>query len=330
MPTNLPPQYFEIERRLKSAVDTDEKISLTEELLSIIPKHKGTEKLRATLKTKLAKLRQTAQKKPTTARHGASHAVHRTGAGQVVLTGAPNTGKSSLVRRLTNARPEVSDYPFTTLEPLPAMMPYENIQIQLVDAPPVSKDFMEPWVPDLIKAADAALVVVDLNALNPVEDLRVVFDNFSEKRLVMTGTRATDVDTGSSVTFRRALLVFNQSDRGIPEALRERVLEMIGPTFLPLAVSARTGDGIDHLKARLFEVLDVVRIYSKVPGKKAETMDPFTLKRGSTVMDVAKAVHKDFAHKLKFARIWGREKFEGQRVNRDHVVQDEDVIELHM
>jgi hypothetical protein len=167
MPANLPPQYFDKEKELKNAKTPQEKMAILEDLLAIVPKHKGTEKLQALLKTKLAKLRDQSQKKPSVARHANLYQIEKAGAGQLVLVGGPNSGKSSLVKVLTNASPEIGDYPFTTHSPSPAMMPYENIQIQLIDLPPITPDFMEFWQAELIKGADGILVVLDVSAPCP-------------------------------------------------------------------------------------------------------------------------------------------------------------------
>ena len=171
MPANLPPQYFEKEKELKKAKNPQERIAILEELLAIVPKHKGTEKMQALLKTKIAKLKSQSQKSPAVARHTATFQIEKTGAGQVIVVGSPNTGKSSLIKALTNANPDIGDYPFTTRLPSPAMMPYENIQIQLVDMPPITQDYFEFWQAELIKAADAVLLVLDLSQ----SDLQKIF-----------------------------------------------------------------------------------------------------------------------------------------------------------
>ncbi|MCK5055213.1 MAG: 50S ribosome-binding GTPase, partial [Candidatus Aminicenantes bacterium] len=183
MPANLPPQYMEVERQLKTAETNEEKISIYEELLSMIPKHKGTEKLQAMLKTKMAKCRSASQKKSATAKHGPSHTIKKSGAGQVVIIGSPNAGKSSLVKALTNADPQVSDYPFTTHTPYPAMMPFENIQVQLIDTPPITPDFMEVYHHELVKSANGVIVLIDPTESKPVETLQALLDRLREKRI---------------------------------------------------------------------------------------------------------------------------------------------------
>ena len=182
MPANLPPQYFDVEKKLKTAKSADEKIAIMEELLSIIPKHKGTEKLQALYKTKIAKLRTQAHKKTGATRHVDLYHIEKSEAGQVVLIGPPNSGKSSLVKALTNADPEVADYPFTTHAPSPAMMKYENIQIQLIDTPPITQDYFEYWQAEMIKNADLVLAIIDLSGPDPVLDFLSLKEKLQEAK----------------------------------------------------------------------------------------------------------------------------------------------------
>jgi ribosome-interacting GTPase 1 len=128
MPTNLPPEYFEVEKRFREAKSAQEKVEAIEQILAVIPKHKGTDKLRADYKRRLSKFKSKQQTKKITSKRDAAHRVDREGAAQVVLVGAPNVGKSALVGALTNASPEVADFPHTTRMPAPGMMPFENIQ----------------------------------------------------------------------------------------------------------------------------------------------------------------------------------------------------------
>ena len=130
MPANLTPQYLEAELKFKQAKTTPDKIKALEVMMAVIPKHKGTERLRGQLKSRMAKLKEELQKRPTVGRAEQVYNIKREGAAQVVLLGLPNSGKSSLLSRITNASSEVADYPFTTQKPVPGMMKFENLQIQ--------------------------------------------------------------------------------------------------------------------------------------------------------------------------------------------------------
>lgn len=329
MPANLPPQYFETEKKLKTAKTPQEKIDILEELLSLVPKHKGTEKLQALLKTKIAKLKSSIQKRPKIARHGPTHQVEKSGAGQIVLVGLPNAGKSSLIQSLTNAHPEIAEYPFTTRVPSPAMMIYENIQVQLVDTPPITPEYMEVWYPELIKAADGILLVLDLGISGQADVFGVIQKKLAEKRIEFV-SKEGESSPEANVFQKKTLIAANKMD--LPQAAENLVaLESGLPQELKISpVSASDGDNLGTLKEDIFILLDILRVYSKVPGKKVEYNEPFVFRKGSNLMDMAKAVHKDFAQKLKYARIWGKNKYQGQKVNRDYILEDEDIIELHI
>lgn len=329
MPANLPPQYFEKEKELKKAKNPQERIAILEELLAIVPKHKGTEKLQAQLKTKIAKLKSDSQRSPLVARHTATFQVEISGAGQVVIIGSPNTGKSSLIKALTNANPEIGDYPFTTRLPSPAMMPYENIQIQLVDMPPITQDYFEFWQAELIKAADAALLIIDISVPDPVEDFLTLLAKLEEKRIDLV-PQETDIPQEKQQFLKKTLIIASKADHPEDEKNLETIKDFIDQDFTPIPISIYKEKTLEELKKRIYDLLDIIRVYSKIPGKKVDHDDPYVFKRGSSLMDMAKAVHKDFAQRLKFARIWGKNKYQGQKVNRSYILEDEDIIELHI
>lgn len=329
MPANLTPQYLEADRRFRQAKTPVEKIAALEDMLALIPKHKGTEKMQADLKRRLSKAREEAQKKGKAGARSYGYHVPREGAGQVVLVGPPNSGKSTLLAMLTNAEPEMAAYPFTTRKPLPGMMEFENIQIQLVDLPPISPDWTEGWVFALIRNADLALLLVDLAYDECLEQVEQVKTQLGAHKIRLVGhPDAGELAEGEAA--KRALLVGNKEDA---EGARDRAAmlrELYAADFPVLSISAATGSNLEGFRRALYEGLDILRVYTKAPGKKPDVNAPFVLKNGSTVVDVAESVHKDFAAALKFAKIWGVDKYDGQRVTRDYVVQDGDVIELHM
>jgi hypothetical protein len=325
MPANLTPDYLEAERRFKSAKATDEKIAAIEEMMATIPRHKGTEKMQADLKRRLSKLRGEQARRPTS-RIGIIHRVEKEGAGQVAMVGPPNSGKSLLVRRLTHAMPEVADYPFTTRVPLPGMMPYEDVQVQLVDLPPVHPDFPESWLYQIIRNADAALLVVDLSDPDLLEDLETTLGQLAGAKVQLAQGNLPDVPGWLR---KPTLLVANKIDMsGAPEDL-EILRELYGERFVLTRLSAETGEALEPLRQAVFELLEVIRVYTKAPGKKLERTAPYVLKRGSRLIDLAGHVHQDFLAQLKYARLWRKGRFEGQMVNRDHVLEDKDVVELH-
>ncbi len=325
MPANLTPEYLAAEARFKSVKTTPEKIEALEEMFSTIPKHKGTEKMQADIKRRLAKLRSEQSKRPAS-RAGLLYKVDKEGAGQLTMVGPPNSGKSALVRALSHATPEVADYPFTTRAPQPGMMPFEDIQFQLVDLPPVHPELHESWVYQIIRNADAGLIVVDLSDPDLLEDLETTLAELAKAK-VHFGHDAMPEAVGWLA--KKALLVGNKCDRsGAGEDL-EILKDLYGSRFDMISVSAETGTGLDELRRSVFEMLDLVRVYTKLPGHKLEKTAPYVLKRGSHLMDLAALVHHDFVTQLKYARVWGHGKFEGQMVNRDYVLADKDVVELH-
>lgn len=326
MPANLTPEYLDAEQRFKQAKTTSEKIAALEEMLSTIPKHKGTEKMQAELKRKLSKLRGERQKKGGTRHAPPIYYVEREGAGQVALVGPPNSGKSLLLARLTRATPLVADYPFTTRLPLPGMMPFENVQIQLVDLPPLHPDSPETWVPQAIRNADVVALVLDLSEAAVLEQLTETLSALEHGKISL-GRESGELPRG--FVRKSALLVGNKCDCPGAQENFEVLAELWKERFRLLAVSAESGENLETFRRAIFDLLGIVRVYSKVPGKKADFDAPFVLPRGATVRDVAERVHKDLAAQLKFARIWGAGKFNGQMVQRDYIVEDNDVIELH-
>jgi hypothetical protein len=327
MPANLTPQYLDAEKRFRAAKTPQDKIAALEEMLSVIPKHKGTEHLQGDLKRRLAKLRVEAEQ-ARRRRGGFSIAVDREGAGQVVLAGPPNAGKSALVASLTNAQTEVGDYPFTTRRPIAGMMPFVNIQIQLVDLPAISDEYMEPWVPGLVRPADLVLLVADLASPSLLEDLGRVVAILGRSKVVLVPPGSPPPPVGWA--HRGTLLLGNKVDAPDAEAALEVLRAEYASRFPVHAVSAKTGQGLEQLRRMIYDGLGIVRVYSKPPGKEPSMQSPVILPKGSTIVEMAGAIHKDFARQLKFARVWGSTKFSGQRVQRDYVVQEGDIIELHI
>jgi uncharacterized protein len=323
MPANLTPQYLEAERRFRQAATPDEQLAALDEMMATIPKHKGTEHMRADIRRRMAKVRTEAARRKTAGGKGPTwHHVPREGAGQITLVGPPNAGKSRLLAALSNASPVVAPYPFSTRAPLPGMVPYEDIQIQTIDLPPIAPETAEPWLLALIRGSDAALLVADLgndDLLAGVEQTLEIGSQFH----VVPGRRSGDAGVLPT------LLVGAKADAPEASVRLEILREAYGERFPILAVSGDAGLGLDNLREEMFRLLDVIRVYTKAPGQRPDRSVPFVLRRGATVADASAAVHKDFVERLKYARIWGARTFEGQMVQREHVLEDGDVLELH-
>lgn len=326
MPANLTPAYKEAEARFRSAVTREEKIACLEDMLRVIPKHKGTEKLQAELRSRLSKLKREPTKRGPTRKQ--SHRIPREGAGQVVLVGCPNSGKSSLVAALTHARPEVASYPLTTREATPGMMPFQDIAFQLVDLPPLCAEHVEPWVYDLVRAGDLVWLVVSIE--QPLVGIDLVTDLLGRKAIVLhpAGTGAP-TEPRPGWLHKPTLLVVTGIDREGSQADLAALEELLETPWPIVPVSCTAGTGWDELGKRTFEALGIVRIYTKEPRKEADRDRPFTLARGSTVGDLARTIHKDIADGLKFARVWGPSTFDGQSVKAAHVLEEGDVVEIH-
>jgi hypothetical protein len=328
MATNLPPEYFEADKRYRAAKTPGEKISCIEELLRIVPKHKGTDKLRAGLRKRLSKLKTTAQTKKGAGKRESAFRIDKEGAGQVVLVGPVNVGKSALVSALTNAKPEIADFPHTTWKPTPGMMPMENIQIQLVDTPPLNRDFMEPELLDLIRSSDYILLIVDLQT-DPVHQLEDSVGILQENRIMPDHLKELYSEQRGLI-FIPFLVLTNKFDDDNFDENFEIFCELLENDWPSIPVSATTGRNLEQLKRMLFERLEIIRVYSKAPGKEPDFKEPFILKKGDTVEDFAGKVHQDFASKLKTARVWGTAVYDGQLVQREHELSDSDIVELQI
>jgi small GTP-binding protein len=325
MPANLPPQYFEAEKKFRAAKSPPEKIAALEEMMAIMPKHKGTDHLRAELRSRMAKLTQMAAKKSGTQR--ASMTIDKEGAAQIVVIGLPNSGKSQLVAAITNASPAVAEYVFTTHSATPGMMTFENIKIQLIDTPPLPPQPSQWWLPPMFRQTDALLVMVDLND-RPLVQLETSIAELGKMRIVISRAKAEEEPW--TIWQKKALIIGNKTDLDENNRSYQALLNKYKGQLPVAAISAKDGTGLEELRLKIYQMLDIIRVYTKAPGKKAELTEPVILSRGSTLHDAATSVHKDFGQKLKYARIWGSGKHEGIMAKRDHVLQDGDVIELHL
>ncbi len=341
MPANLSPEYKAAEAAFRSARDPRERLDKLREMLRTIPKHKGTDHLQADIKHRIKELSEELEgpRKGGAARSGPALVIRPEGAAQIALIGPPNSGKSSLHARLTGSNAHVAPYPFTTQYPEPGMMPHEDIYFELVDLPAISPEHQVPWLAGTLQTADACLLVMDLGEPSCVEQVQAVHAALREKRVTLT-EHWNPAGTGSETAGEHdedpfalrlpTLMLANKADAAAAiEAELDAFRELTGVRYPALAVSATTGRGLGEIGPWLFLHLCIVRVYTKAPGKPPDKDRPFTLRRGQTVEDVARLVHKDVARSLRYARVWGKSGFDGQHVGRDHMVVDGDVIELH-
>jgi len=330
MALNLTPEYFEADRKYRQARTTGEKLAALEEMLRVIPKHKASEKKQADLKRRISELRAA----PTVRKKGAQadpYHIEKQGAGQVLLFGLPNSGKSSILGALSKAPVKITDFPFGTPVPVPGMIYYEDAPIELVDLPPVTADHMPPGMINALRNGDVLALVVDACSASVLEDIDTLLVLLREREITFdaqdrqgSGDENDEMDVGPHGLILCTKVDLPGSAENL-EVLRE--LRTGPPPMLP--VSAVTGEGFEAMTRRLFEMLDVIRVYTKLPGKPADMEKPFVLPSGTTVGELAREVHKDVAERLKYARVWGDRVFDGQQVHASHVLADRDVVELH-
>ena len=326
MPANLPPQYFESEKRFRSAREPEEKIAALEAMLAIMPRHKGTDKIHAMLRQKIARFTQEAERKYATARRAGFY-ISKEGAGQVMLVGPASVGKSQLLAALTEAIPEIAEYHFTTKTPIPGMMKFEDIQIQLVDTPPIGHKEVRVLLANTLRNADLIVIVIDLSR-EPVSQVEATLQGLREARIEPLTDDGTQVTPGSYP--RRMLIVGNKNDLAGSKENWERLRSKYARLFPLVSISAREVDGLDEFKRAVYQALDIIRVYTKTPGSKADLTDPMILEKGSTLGEAAESLHKDFYQNLKYAVVWGSGKYDGQRVSKGHVLQDGDIVEFHI
>jgi len=325
MPANLTPEYHKADEWYKSASTGEEKILALEQMLRVVPKHKGTDHLRADLRRKLSKLKEAATQKK---RGGGVDIFHVPpgGAGQIVLIGTPNSGKSSILAALTKAKVNVADFPFATHAPVPGMMHYEDVQIQLVDMPPITADYSSPGQVGTYRNCDLIAIVIDMS--DDVEEQMLVCMEFLESRKLLIDEDTPAHDEHGNALGKKAFVICTKADVAEDEAM-DKLQAMTDRQLEYVTISPESGLGMDEFSKTVFDLLQIIRVYAKPPGKPADMTDPFTLPIGSTVQDMAVTIHRQLAEKLKSARIWGTGVYDGQNVQLHHVLYDKDVVELH-
>ncbi len=326
MPANLTPEYIKADKWFRSATTNEEKILALEQMLRVIPKHKGTDHMRADLRKKLSRLKDVGAQQKKGGKHVDIFHVPSGGSGQVVLIGTPNCGKSSIVGALTKAKVHIADFPFATGAPAPGMAKHEDVPIELVDMPPITADYSAPGQVGAYRNCDLIAIVIDLSD-DVVEQMSVCLD-YLESRSLLAGGETPARDEQGNALGKKAFCICTKSDIAQPGALG-MVKELCDYPFEFVEVSVETGAGVAELMRKIFDLLEIIRVYAKPPGKLADMTDPFTLPIGSTVMDLAQTIHRQLADNLKSARIWGVGVHDGQNTQRTHVLNDKDIVELH-
>lgn len=329
MPANLTPEFKKARDRFRVAQSRQDKLAALEEMLTTIPKHKGTDKMRADLTRRIAKLRNP-QPQIRHGRGSSSHNIQREGAGQAVLVGPPNSGKSSLLGSLSNARPEIGEYPYSTVFPVPGMIAFEDASIQLIDLPPITSDYGDPWIYDLIRQSDLCLLVFDGRTPQHFsQEIKEILSLLEERRTLLVESKGRGPVAEIGDNNNREIpgrIVLTKGDLFDHSGL----VEESSSFFTTVSTSTVTSHGLDELRKMVFAALNIVRIYTKLPGKPPDMKEPYTLALGSTVIDAVKLVHREFVDKLGYVRIWGSGKFDGQKAPSDHPLQDKDIIEIHL
>ncbi|HVY01274.1 MAG TPA: GTPase [Candidatus Nanoarchaeia archaeon] len=300
MPINAGYEYFAAEKKYAAAKTTDEKIAALEEMIKAAPKHKSSENFVANLKQRLNK---TIEKKEKSKKTGKStkKSIRKEGF-QCVLTGFTNSGKSALLSKLTNAKPLISPYAFSTYAPELGTMDFTGVKSQVIDMPAIGAEAFDIG---LVNTADCVLVVItdlqELNNLNPILQKAI-------------GKR---------------IIVYNKIDLKSDEERRKLEATIKSKKIDAVIVSAQTGEGIEELKEKIFSKMGVMRIYMKEPGKEPSKI-PLVLDIGSTIQDAAESILKGFSKRIKESKVTGPSgKFPNQKVGISHVLKDRDVIEFH-
>lgn len=298
MPINASHEYFEAEKKYLAAQTIEEKIERLKELIKAAPKHKGSENLLAELRTRLKKF---LEKQDKLKKSGKGKKGIRKERFQVVLVGKTNSGKSMLINKLTNASSKVSENLYSTKEPIVGMMEYEGVRVQMIDMPSVNSEGFDNGIAN---NADCLLIVI--NNLDGLEDVNKKLQKAGGKKLV----------------------VINKIDELDLEEKRKLNARCMSRKIECVFISAKTMEGISELKKKIFESMEVIRVYTKEPGKEKNS-DPVVLSEGSTVRDVAETIYKGFSLKIKEARLTGPSgKFQNQRVGLNHKLKDRDVLEF--
>jgi len=299
MPINAGPEFFAAEKKYLAAQTLEDKIFYLELVIRAAPKHKSSENLLKELRTRLKKLKQKEEKGKKG--KGGKKGIRKEGF-QCALLGLPNSGKSSILHKITNASPKISAHPFATSEPEIGTLDYQGVKAQIVDLPSIGSDQFDSGI---VNTADCLIIVVQ--AVSELEEIKPLLKRAEGKKII----------------------VFSKSDYLSPTNKRKLQATIKSKKLNGIMVSSSTKEGIEELKQKILETMNVIRVYTKEPGKP-KTKNPIVLPSGSTVKDAAENIRKGFSQQIKETRLTGpSSKFPKQRVGLSHKLKDKDIIEFH-
>ena len=328
MPANLTPQYRLAEQRYKQATTLSEKIDALRNMMAIIPKHKGTEHLRAGLRSRMSRhVHEFENPKGGVGGGSQPFNIRKEGIGQSVWIGLANSGKSELLNALTGMHAKVGDYQFTTQIPNVGMIQFENVRIQLIDPPSLEFPDTKTQVYGLIRNADTFIFVVDLtmDATKQAQHLCAILEPWG---FDFYGGSQGVPDDDNKLKNMVSILANKWDSEGAAVAWEE-LERSFGSRFPLLRTSCLDGTGLDKVGNMLFQQLGRMRIYTKTSVGNVDYQNPIVLEQGSTVSDAGARLHKKWKTAVKYALLWGSGKFDGQRVSREYVLSDGDIVELH-
>ncbi|MCX6747094.1 MAG: 50S ribosome-binding GTPase [Candidatus Pacearchaeota archaeon] len=300
MPINAHPDFIYAEKEYLLAENLEDKLRAMEKMISLVPKHKGAENLRAQLKLRYKKLKEkiTAEKK---SKRGSRIGIKKEDM-QAVIIGKTKTGKSSLISLITNAHPEIADYEFTTRVPIIGMMDYNGVSIQLIEVPAIESEYYDRGITN---SADSVLILI--TDLNQIQEIEKKLDKSAGKRII----------------------IFNKIDSLSESEKRKISATLSSKKYNFQLISTRTKEGTELLKEKLFQSFGKIRVYTKQPNEKQKAKKPIILFPDSIVKDVAEKILKGFSNKVKETRIWGpSSKYPGQVVGLQHKMKDLDVVKF--
>jgi ribosome-interacting GTPase 1 len=389
MPTNLPVVAKKKWNEASLAKTPQEKLEKLQEFLSLIPKHKGTEKLCAQVKRQISTLRKELEEKKRrrAGRGGPRFFLEKEGAAQIIILGPTKVGRSSLLTSVTKARAEVSDYPFTTREPVPGMFQFEDLQFQLVEAPALVEGAADRGSAGLqtlglARNADGLILMVDLSK-DASKQLTIILMELEKARILIQKPRARveierkHVDSGlriivlgklidcnlrdvedllksyrlldatvkiygfatfddvedaifESTIYRPAIVVANKIDADDAATSLAELKRSMGDQLPVVPISCQSGVGLERLGEEIFGALEIIRVYTKEPNERRPSGNPFILKRGASIAELARQIHSDFIERFAYARVWAKRlAFSPQKVGPLFVLDDKDIVELH-